>query len=305
MQADNEELKRHDVWEKSDRVPNDEEMTAFRRRARLQQSKWRESRSYPIGTFKGHELGSLLEDPDDEGRNFLSTHIHDAVKHRLTNKEKYQQFESVRLRTNMLSSMPLCFNLFGELWGRSAEATKALEAWLPHFEGDVEEVRFEWSPGRRDPAYLGNQTAFDVAFLSRLPDGTRGVVGIETKYHEVAKKEERPGPNRLPRYEEVTEKSRAFKPNWRDKLIGTKLQQIWLDHLLVLAMLQHPTDGWMWGRYVLVRPEGNTSFRDLAEDYRGVLAEPETFVELTIDQLIDAHVLLPDLERDFRKRYLW
>lgn len=305
MNVNKEELERHRVWEKADRVPNDEEMSAFRRGARLQQAKWRESKGYPIGTYNGHELGSLLEDPDDEGRNFLSPHIHDAVKHRLANKEQYQQLESVRLRTNLLSSMPLCFNLFGELWDRPEEATKALLAWLPGFQGEVEEVRFEWSPGRRDAGYLGNQTAFDVAFLSRLPEGGRGVVGIETKYHEVAKKEERPGDNRLPRYEEVTDASGAFVPDWRDKILGTALQQIWLDHLLVLAMLQHEGGEWAWGGYLLVYPEGNKSFREAAARYREVLVDRETFVELTIEQLLDAHVLPSEVEREFRERYIW
>lgn len=303
VQRDEFELLR--VWEQSDRVPNDEEMTAFRRRARLQQAKWRERKGYPIGIYRGHELGSLLEDPENEGRNFLSPHIRQAVEHRLTNKEEHQQLEPNRLRTNMLSSMPLCFNLFGELWDKPDEATKALRTWLPDVEGEVESLRFEWAPGRLDPQYLGNRTAFDAAFLLRRPDGSRGIVGVETKYHEVAKKEETPGPNRLPRYEEVVEMSGAFKPDWRDKVIGTKLQQIWLDHLLVLAMLQHPSGEWTWGRYLLVRPASNSSFRDVAEEYREVLARPETFVELTIEKLLDAHAPPSETEREFRQRYLW
>lgn len=305
MEINKEELERRHVWEASDRVPNDEDMTAFRRLARLQQAKWRESKGYPIGTFKGHELGSRLEDPDDEGRNFLSDHIREAVKHRLSAKEDHQQLDPARLQTNMLSSMPLCFNLFGELWDRPAEATKALHAWLGDAEGEVERLHFEWSPARLDPDYLGNRTAFDAAFLLRHRDGSRGVVGVETKYHEVANKEEAPGPNRLPRYEEVTESSGIFRPDWRDKLVGTNLQQIWLDHLLVLAMLQHSSGEWSWGRYLLVRPAGNSSFRDLAQEYRELLTNSETFVELTIEDLLDAHVLPNDVERDFRQRYLW
>lgn len=305
MDIDREELERHQVWEKSDQVPKDEEMTAFRRRARLQQSKWRDEKGYPAGTFKNHELGSLLEDPKDEGRNFLSAHIHRAVDHRLANKENHEQLGATRLKTNMLSSMPMCFNLFGELWERPEDASRALKAWLPGVEGEVESVRFEWSPVRLDPSYLGNRTAFDVAFLLKGQQGRKGIVGVETKYHEVATKEDPPGPNRLPRYEEVTDSSDAFKPDWREKLIGTSLQQIWLDHLLVLSMLQHPSGEWSSGRYVLVRPEANSSFRELVEQYREVLVDAETFAELTVEELLDAHVLPDGIEREFRARYLW
>lgn len=51
---------------------------------------------------------------------------------------------------------------------------------------------------------------------------------IETKYHEHVKTERPPSGERMARYEEVTERSGAFKPSWK-QLIGTELQQIWLD----------------------------------------------------------------------------
>ena len=31
----------------------------------------------------------------------------------------------------------------------------------------------------------------------------------------------------------------------------------WLEHLLLLSMLQHPSGEWTWGRYVVVHPAGN------------------------------------------------
>jgi hypothetical protein len=53
----------------------------------------------------------------------------------------------------------------------------------------VSDVRFAHSPGRLDPGYLNSLRAFDVAFVLDLGDGTRGVVGVDTKYHEWAKPE--------------------------------------------------------------------------------------------------------------------
>ncbi len=44
-------------------------------------------------------------------------------------------------------------------------------------------VRFAHSPGRLDPAWLGNLVELDVAFVLDLGDGTQGIVGVVTAYH--------------------------------------------------------------------------------------------------------------------------
>ena len=52
-------------------------------------------------------------------------------------------------------------------------------------------ARFEHSPGRRDATFLGNQSAFDAAFVIEGRIGT-AVVGVETEYHEHTKAEPPP-----------------------------------------------------------------------------------------------------------------
>jgi hypothetical protein len=166
-----------------------------------------------------------------------------------------------RLWADALSSMPMCFNLFGDLAGAPEPAERALHAWWPQAPSGVTTVKFEHSPARRDREFLGNQSAFDAAFDVQLT-GTSGraVVGIETKYQEHASAESPPKADALARYTEVTERSGVFAPDWSQRIVGTALQQIWLDHLLVLAMLQHPSKQWTWGRFVLVFPAENPSF---------------------------------------------
>ncbi len=60
-----------------------------------------------------------------------------------------------------------------------------------------------------------------------------------TAYHGVNKRQP-PKPDRLPRHREITERSRIFNPGAIDAVNGTELIHIWLEHLLVLSMLQHP-----------------------------------------------------------------
>ena len=307
-------LKDAHCWEAVDAVPGRAEMTAFRRRLRYHQARWREAQGHPIGSQPistardskpPRPLGSRL--PLDyarkTGANFLTTAAHDAVRARLAAKERHQMLAAQRLWADLLSSMPMCFNLFGHLWADHELADRAVQTWWPDAPGTVGDVRFEHSPGRLDRTYLGNLSAFDVAIVLDRADGARGIAGIETKYHERAKAET-PKPSRLPRYVEVAERSGVFAPGWLDAVNGTDLLQVWLDHLLVLSMLQHPDGNWTWGRFVVVYPAGNTDFADACARYRHLLVDDSTFSAVTIEDLLDAGALPDAIAAAFRARYL-
>jgi hypothetical protein len=68
--------------------------------------------------------------------------------------------------------------------------------------------------------------------------------------------------------------------------VGTDLQQIWLDHLLVLVMLQHPSRQWSWGRFVVVAPAANPSITSAVARYRAVLRDDATFGSLSLEQMV-------------------
>ena len=78
----------------------------------------------------------------------------------------------------------------------------------------------------------------------------------------------------------------------------------WLEHLLLLSMLQHPSGAWSWGRYVVVHPAGNSRVADACERYRGLLAVGSTFSCMTLEELLDAGVLPGPTDAALRKRYI-
>jgi hypothetical protein len=299
-------------WFSIDRVPRDPRSTEWKRGARLRQARWREARGYPIGSHPygggagATPVGSRLDLPfaRSSGANFITEGALVAVRARLAAPEKHQTLMEDRLWADLLSSMPLCFNLFGDLAGDGSAARRAVEAWWPDAPNGAVSVRFEHSPGRREPVFLGNRSAFDVAFDLDTGDGTRGIVGVETKYHEHAVAEAPPKAAALTRYGQVTDRSGIFREGWRARLIGTDLQQIWLDHLLLLAMLQHSSQRWAWGKFVLAYPVGNRSFAAAVARYAEVLADASTFDARTIEDLLATpDALRPKHIEVFRDRY--
>ena len=307
-------LRDRHCWFAVDHAPRDRATTAWKRSARLHQADWREARRYPIGAepYSGGlgatPVGSrlALDFAREGGKNFLTPGVHSAVRYRLDHRERGEMLRDDRLWADLLSSMPMCFNLFGELHDDPDAATQAAVALWPDAPTGRATVRFEFSPGRGDPKFLGNRSAFDAAFEIELNGLGQAIIGIETKYHEHARPEAKPKPVRLARYEDVTERSGVFINGWRDRLVGTELQQIWLDHLLVLSMLQHPSGRWSWGRFVLVFPAKNPSFERAAAEYRKVLRDTSTFESRTVESLLAVADAFDEATvTSFRERYLF
>jgi hypothetical protein len=309
-----EELEAAHCWEAEDQVPRQPEMTEFRRSLRYHQAQWREANGHPIGSQPiaprpdggpARLVGSRL--PLDYGRetgaNFVTAGALDAARARTSMIEPHQSFDHQRLWADLLSSPALAFNLFGDLAADLGVADRAVHTWWPDVPGTVREVRFAHSPGRLDPAWLGNLVDWDVALVLDLGDGSEGIVGVVTAYHEVNRRQP-PKPTRLPRYREITDKSGFFGPGAIDAVNGTELIHIWLEYLLVLSMLQHPGRAWRWGRLVVVHPVGNTDFADACSRFRALLVDQSTFSSVTVEELLDTGVLPAPKAAALRERYV-
>ena len=310
------ELRAHCCLEPIDRVAHDPETTAFRRRARLHQALWRENKGLAIGSQpmrpkpgqRSRPLGSRLsiDTARKSQANFLNEDIHRAVSLRLANHQPYQTLHEDRLYCDLLSSMPMCFNLFGILAADLNMADRAVHTWWPDVPGRVSAVHFEWSPGRRlQGQYLENRSAFDVAFELQLQDGSRGILGVETKYHEHCRPEKAPNDDRHRRYAEVTRRSGVMSSQSMSTIIGTDLQQIWLDHLLALSIPQHASGAWGWASFALVHPARNPSYARATERYGSLLEGTASIHVSTIESLLASDVLPESTASVFSERYLW
>ena len=240
----------------------------------------------------------------ESGANFLTPAALAAARERASAPEPHQTFDHQRFWADLLWSPALAVNLFGELAADLARADRAVHTWWPDLPGKVAAIRFAHSPGRLSPEYLNSLRAFDVAIELDRGDGTRAVVAVDVNYHEWMKPET-PRPENLARYEEVAERSRAFEPGAVDELKGRgPLAVMWLEHLLLLSMLHHPSGTWSWGRYVVLYPRDNKGVAEGCARYGGLLADASTFAAMTIEELLDANALGGQATAPLRDRYL-
>jgi PD-(D/E)XK nuclease superfamily len=301
-------------WEAEDRVPGRPAMTELRRRLRFHQGQWREAKRHPIGSQpiaprpgqSARPVGSRLplDYARETGANFVTAGARTAAVARTSVTEPNQSFDHQRFWADLLWSPAAAVNLFGDLAADPALADRAVHAWWPDVPGAVSAVRFTHSPGWLDPAYLNSLRAFDAAFVLDLEDGTYAIVGVDIKYHERAKTEIA-RPENLPRYLGVAERSGAFLPGATGAVEGKNdLAVMWLEHLLLLSMLQHPSGTWSWGRYVVVHPEDNEDVGGMCARYRALLAETSTYACMTLEELLGADALPARTTTVLRERYL-
>ena len=309
-----QELKAACCWEADDRVPGRPAMTAFRRAFRFHQAQWREAHGHPTGTQpivpkpgggSVRPVGSRLPlaYARDSGATFVTANARAAAAARTSTIESHQSFDHQRLWAELLWSPTLAFNLFGDLWADAARADRAVHTWWPDVPGVVSAVRFAHSPGRLDLAFIGSLVDFDAAFELELADGTSGVVAFDVRCHDKLQRAV-PKPIRMWRYVEVFERSGVFKTDALAAVNGTLLTVTWLEHLLLLSMLQHPSGRWTWGRYVVVHPSGNSDFAEACAQYRELLVDPSTFASVTIEELLDSGVLAAPSVVALRERYV-
>ena len=259
----------------------------FRARMRLQQSQYRvQVLKVPCGT--GPHSGStarygnmLREEDGRRGLNFLTDGIFQVVQARLA--QRTGTVDAFRLLNNLLSSQPMCFNLFGPLVTDTALATRLMKALFPGQVERVCEVRIEWAP-EPPSTYLADRTAFDAFIDYVRPDGQRAFVGFETKLTEPFSQRHYDGPS-YRRW--MTAPGSPWRPDAHAAVDAVAHNQLWRDHLLAVALRDHPQTPYASGRLVLIRHPGDTDCAAVVASYtRLIQDQDDSFIDLRLDTLL-------------------
>jgi hypothetical protein len=263
------------------------DISLFQRKARILQSMWRTEKGYEAGLFQGRKLGNLLPMPwaRDTLNNYLSDTIKEVVKREVFTNSDIKLYGKPRIFNNLLSSQPLCFNLFAELQQDLELASKVFKQLCPHRVNEVLSIEFEHSPGRRDMNYTGDRSAFDVYVVFLNDTNEKGFIGIEVKYYENLKN--KPAEIR-DRYFKVASTMGCFKDSCLDVLQLSPLEQIWRDHLLAGSLLYSPKDGFKDGFYVFLFPKDNLHCQEAVKQYKQYLTIDRTFQSWTLESVAEA-----------------
>jgi len=250
--------------------------------------------------------GNMLRPEEGaKGLNFLTASILQVAQRRIA--EGKGTVEPFRLLHNMLSSQPMCLNLFGPLVDDLDLATTLWQALLPGEVKRVTRVLIEYAP---EPAaeYLNDRTAFD-AYVEYLDTADRpAFTGIEVKLSEPFSQKCYDGPA-YRRWMEGADW--PWRPGAGDQAAEKSHNQLWRDHLLAVSVIKHGESQFHHGRLMLVRHPGDHHCVSAVQGYQELLrVDDDTFIDMPLDRLIETWEGLPladELQEwlaRFRLRYL-
>jgi hypothetical protein len=286
---------------------------AFTARMRLHQSWYRAN---VVGVECGvgpnphsqSRYGNMLSAEDgDRGLNFLTPEI--AAYARARQKELPAGIKAHRLFCNMLSSQPMCFNLFAPLALDADLAAPLTSALLGIDVARVDTVIIEHAPAPKAD-YLDDNTSFDAYVEYRSPDGARGFVGIETKLTEPFSQDEYPISKRS--YSRWVEREGSpWLASSRAMLDARGHNQLWRNHMLGYANAARATEPYAGWSVAVVRHPLDHKCVGAVETYAACLRPGETTL---IDRPLDmiAERWRPIVHgtrwepwwREFERRYL-
>lgn len=138
------------------------------------------------------KYGNFLVDGENTGSNFITETAFNYAKQKSLDKQinKSLTIDEFRLFNNMLSSMPMCFNLFSDLrellLSSPDETTRIIKLIFKEFDWiykvtyiDVEFIPIPVSD------YTNDKSAFDAMILMEDMNGKKGLISIETKYTDI------------------------------------------------------------------------------------------------------------------------
>jgi hypothetical protein len=267
----------------------------FRRALRLLQVLYLSDHGIDTASADGerasHLASHLSADAAEAGLNFHSEKLYLlALKELLLMREEDAAVDEDRLLSNPLSSMPLAVNLFGPFALDTKLGAKVLRQLLPDFVHSVQRVVWEHSPGRKDPRYLSDRTAFDLAIHCATPQGEPGIVYVEVKLSEdllgpVARWRDR--------YDEALREVKLYKDPDSPILRSAPIEQLFREH----ALAQKSVDNGVVPRamFIAIGPRLNRRVQAAFKVYANELLPVDpadtarvAFRHFTLEAVIDA-----------------
>lgn len=174
--------------------PSDNSFTA---KARKLQSLWRVQNGLEMGVGPNRNstdrrtglptyYGNMIKDGETSGRNFFYPETFAYARWRVDTKQKDETIDEYRLFNNLMSSMPMAFNLFHPLMMLHVQNPAVVDSMLkkvfPNFPiYKVKEIGLEFIPTPIE-RYTNDKSAMDAFIRFYDKAGGEYIIAIETKY---------------------------------------------------------------------------------------------------------------------------
>lgn len=293
----------HEVGPQS---PSDNKFVA---KCRLHQSKYRcevLKEDYGHGPTKNSSkrYGNFLVDGEQTGSNFVSKAAYRYAIQRTLDKNinKDLTIDSYRLFNNMMSSMPMCFNLFSDLREllvadnkTCSTVCKKLFKEIPWIDS-VEYIGVEFIPTPIEK-YTNDKTAFDAIIIVKDKNQKKGLLTIETKYTDLL------GSNSSKNVEvknQLVEKYNLFRDDLKKMLFDNGYKQIYRNYLLTFAYAKtHKINHFS---NIIISPSSDEiSMNELFELRNGLKKDKESIMKIDLEEFINRGISINELKNIFRK----
>jgi len=274
---------------------------------RRHQSWWRESqRGVAPGDHPkvpGRLIGSMFAAASvdaDRRLNFI-----DEAAYRHAERRAYEvdseggTLDAKRLFGNLLSSMPMCFNLFGAI-GTAPRFADLVRSVFDDEAADIEDVVCE-APS---PPTWNDRTAFDAQINYNIRGGDRRFLAIETKYTEPFSQIRYDRPE----YRHLTEQCGWFRKGASNVIVDVETNQLWRGLMLMNVVESHMGAS---GRYCVVAPADDSDARAAVGTVRSWLVPDERWrlCFVSLEEIVAAARGITDhglnnWADDFSQRYL-
>ena len=258
------------------------------------------------------KYGNMISGGDVSGKNFLMKETFEYAKERVKNRRENETIDEFRLFNNLLSSMPMAFNLFHPLMlllkQDPAMVTLAVRSVFRNFAVfEVTEIGLEFIPTPIEN-YTKDKSAMDAYIKFMDNKGGKHIIAIETKYTDVL------GVNEAQRCEEQKQMlidTGLFSPDFDELLTGGKVKLTQIYRNLLLTERYSIVEGLKDSYSVVLSPKEHPSTEEEIKSVTKYL-KPEYAYKLSavsLEDFVNAMIqYLPEyyaqVYESFRGRYL-
>ena len=286
----------------------------WRNKIRIHQGWWR---AFVLGVTEGEYYDNhnkiwksvcnkVFQETSSDDINFLTDTVYQSVANTLSGRNNISagMIDEHRLKFNLLSSQPLCFNFFGELIEDLEFGTKVLQNWFPDI-SKLRKVFFEFAPKEKE---TDDNSAFDIAFEVENNKEQIGIIGLECKYTDSfsfkPKKSEvyygDVGSKGYERYSEIFRRSKSsFKNDYFDYVKDKDINQLFRNQLIAERIIKNLNLDYKFVKTGLFCFHGDKDAIESGNKIKSMLNEPENFQLITYKSFIES---VQRLDLDWEKR---